>query len=101
MVAPWGKRALGRDAAARTAEPRLGRARMSEASGPSVMPLADALAVFRALGIDVTTLTRSEFKKTYYRLALEHQNRRDSHDLMAHINLARASINKLHRWKSE
>src|SRR5437667_4428644 len=74
---------------------------MSDRPEASVIPLADAYHVFRALEIEVPSMSRVEFKKTYYRLALEHQNRASSHDLMAQLNLARASILKLHRWPEE
>src|ERR1051325_511678 len=68
---------------------------------PTVIPLADAYVVFRGLGVDVSSLSKSEFKRVYHRLALEHQNRTDSHQVMAHINVARSSIEKLHRWAVE
>jgi hypothetical protein len=74
---------------------------MSERSEASVIPRADAYSVFRALGIEVSSMSSAEFKRTYYGLALEHQNRTSSHDLMAHINLARASIIRLHRWPKD
>ena len=60
------------------------------------MPLADALALFRRLGIDVDTTNRRDFSISYFALAKRYhpdRNRRGA-ELMANINAARTAILK-------
>jgi DnaJ-class molecular chaperone len=57
--------------------------------------LTDALTLFKRLGVDVRSLSGKEFSLAYYRLAKRYhpdQGDQDSHELMANINAARATI---------
>ena len=58
------------------------------------MPLADALALFRRLGIHVETMSRRDFSISYFALAkLYHPDRNPrGAELMANINAARTAI---------
>jgi curved DNA-binding protein CbpA len=58
------------------------------------MPFADALALFRRLGVNVETMSQSDFSISYFALAKRYHPDRnpDGADLMANINAARAAI---------
>jgi hypothetical protein len=58
------------------------------------MPLADALALFRRLGVDVDTMSRRDFSISYFALAKRYQPDRHPRgaELMANINVARTAI---------
>ena len=58
------------------------------------MTLDESLSLYRRLGIDVRSLSRKEFSATYFDLARRfHPDRNPStHELMANINAARATI---------
>ena len=60
------------------------------------MDLEGAIVLFRKLGIDVRSLSRTDFKLAYYRLARRYHPdvNRAGHELMAYINAARAAILK-------
>lgn len=65
------------------------------------MQLTDALTLFSRLGVDVLSLSAAEFTRAYFRLAKRYhpdQRNQNSHELMANINVARATIlaNKLY-----
>jgi len=58
------------------------------------MTFADALALFRRLGVNVETMSQRDFSISYFALAKRHhpdRNPKDA-DLMANINVARAAI---------
>jgi len=65
------------------------------------MPLADALALFRRLGIDVETTNRRDFSISYFALAKRYHPDRNPRgaDLMANINAAKTAILKSHRYQ--
>ena len=53
------------------------------------MHLADALILYKRLGVDVPSLSTSEFTLAYFRLAKRYhpdQGNQESHELMANIN---------------
>jgi DnaJ-class molecular chaperone len=62
--------------------------------------LDEALALFRRLGIDVRSLSASEFTAAYFALAKRYHPDRGNqltHELMANINAARTAILKCRR----
>ena len=64
------------------------------------MLLDEALALFRRLGIDVRSLSASEFTAAYFALAKRYHPDRGNqltHELMANINAARTAILKCRR----
>jgi hypothetical protein len=67
----------------------------------SLMPLEDALTVFKKVGHDVSTLSRPEFRAAYYGLARKYQSNPAAQDLMATINAAKASIMGLYDWANQ
>ncbi len=58
------------------------------------MPLAEAIALFRRLGVDVETMCASDFLEAYYALAKRYHPDRNPcrAELMASINAARTAI---------
>jgi curved DNA-binding protein CbpA len=58
------------------------------------MHLAEALALFRRLGVDVETMSSKDFLVAYFALAKRYHPDRNPHgaELMANINAARATI---------
>jgi curved DNA-binding protein CbpA len=57
--------------------------------------LADALTLFKRLGVDVPSLSAREFNLAYFRLAKRYhpdRGNQNGHELMANINAARATI---------
>jgi curved DNA-binding protein CbpA len=62
------------------------------------MLLAEALALFRRLGVDVKTMNSSDFLLAYFTLAKRYHPDRnpDGAELMASINAARATIVNSH-----
>jgi curved DNA-binding protein CbpA len=64
-----------------------------------IMHLADAVALFRRLGIDVSSLSRGEFRTSYRALAKRYHPDRnpEAAELMANINAARAAILRSYR----
>jgi curved DNA-binding protein CbpA len=58
------------------------------------MPFADALALFRRLGVNVETMSQGDFSISYFALAKRyHPDRNPSGaELMANINAARVTI---------
>ena len=60
------------------------------------MTCAEALALFRRLGVNVETMSQRDFGISYFALAKRYHPDRNPHghgaDLMAHINAARAAI---------
>ena len=63
------------------------------------MPFSEALALFRRLGVHVEAMSPSDFTLVYFALAKRYHPDRNpsSHDLMANINAARATIVKSYR----
>ena len=64
------------------------------------MTLQDSLQLFRRLGIDVPALSRAEFTKAYFELAKRYHpdiGNRQTQDLMANINAARANVLQVYR----
>jgi curved DNA-binding protein CbpA len=64
------------------------------------MHLADAMTLYRRLGVDVPSLSAREFNLAYFRLAKRYhrdQGNQNSQELMANINAARATILKAYR----
>jgi curved DNA-binding protein CbpA len=63
------------------------------------MCLAEALALFRRLGVDVDTLSDRDFSTSYFALAKRYHPDRNPRgaELMANINAARAAILSAHR----
>jgi curved DNA-binding protein CbpA len=63
------------------------------------MPVNEALALFRRLGIHVETMSRGEFRVSYFALAKRYHPDRNpgAAELMAHINAARAAILNAYR----
>lgn len=64
------------------------------------MHLADALSLYRRLGVDVRSLSGNEFRLAYFQLAKRYhpdRGNQDSHELMASINAARTTILKTYR----
>jgi DnaJ-class molecular chaperone len=62
--------------------------------------LTDALTLFKRLGVDVESLSSSEFSLAYHQLAKRFhpdQGNDAGHDLMANINAARTTIMKASR----
>jgi curved DNA-binding protein CbpA len=59
-----------------------------------VLSLAEALALFRRLGVNVEIMTRDDFKVSYFALAKRYHPDRNPRNaqLMANINAARAVI---------
>lgn len=61
------------------------------------MHLADALALYKRLGVDVPSLSAREFNLAYFRLAKRYhpdRGNQNSQELMANINSARTMILK-------
>jgi len=58
------------------------------------MPLSDALALFRRLGVNVESMNQRDFATSYFVLAKRYHPDRNpsSAELMANINGARATI---------
>jgi curved DNA-binding protein CbpA len=58
------------------------------------MSLAEALALFRRLGINVETMSQSDFSISYFALAKRYHPDRNPRgaELMANINAARSAI---------
>ncbi len=64
------------------------------------MTLQKAFALFRRLGVNVETMTRTEFREAYFRLARRYHpdlNPR-AHELMANMNQARQMIIRSKNW---
>jgi len=63
------------------------------------LPLAEALALFRRLGVNVEFMTRDDFRNSYFALAKRYHPDRNPRnaELMANINAARAVILKSHQ----
>jgi curved DNA-binding protein CbpA len=64
------------------------------------LSLQEAFLLFRRLGIDVPTLSASEFTAAYFELAKRYHpdlGNRNSHHLMANLNAARTLILKINR----
>ena len=63
------------------------------------MSLAEALALFRRLGVNVEIMTRDDFKISYFALAKRYHPDRNPRnaELMANINAARAAILNCYR----
>ena len=61
-----------------------------------VLSLAEALALFRRLGVNVEIMTRDDFRVSYFVLAKRYHPDRNPRNaqLMANINAARAVILK-------
>jgi curved DNA-binding protein CbpA len=62
--------------------------------------LTDSLTLFKRLGVDVPSLSASEFSLAYYRLAKRYhpdQGNDAGNGLMANINAARTTILKAYR----
>lgn len=62
--------------------------------------LQDALLLFRRLGIDVPSLSPSEFTAAYFELAKRYHpdiGNQHTHHLMANLNAARTMILKFNR----
>jgi curved DNA-binding protein CbpA len=59
-----------------------------------VLSLAEALALFRRLGVNVEIMTRDDFRVSYFALAKRYHPDRNPRNalLMANINAARAVI---------
>jgi curved DNA-binding protein CbpA len=62
--------------------------------GVIVLSLAEALALFRRLGVNVEIMTRDDFRVSYFALAKRYHPDRNPRNaqLMANINAARAVI---------
>jgi curved DNA-binding protein CbpA len=58
------------------------------------MSLAEALSLFRRLGVNVDTMNRGDFRFSYFALAKRYHPDRNPHgaELMASINAARTAI---------
>ena len=58
------------------------------------MSLAEALTLFRRLGVHIETMSRRDFRSSYFALAKRYHPDRSprSAELMANINAARAAI---------
>jgi curved DNA-binding protein CbpA len=58
------------------------------------MSFADALALFRRLGVNVETMSLNDFNSSYFALAKRYHPDRNPHgaELMANINAARVTI---------
>jgi DnaJ-class molecular chaperone len=65
------------------------------------MLLAEALALFRRLGVDAATMSSSDFSQAYFALANRYHPDRNPHgaELMANINAAKATIVNAHMRK--
>ena len=63
------------------------------------MSFAEALALFRRLGVNVETLNPRDFSISFFALAKRYHPDRNPHsaDLMANINAARAAILTFYR----
>ena len=63
------------------------------------MPLSEALALFRRLGVHVEAMSPSDFTLAYFALAKRYHPDRNRafHDLMASVNVARATILNTYR----
>ena len=64
------------------------------------MHLADALTLYKRLGVDVPSLSAREFNLAYFQLAERYhpdQGNQNSRELMANINAARTAILKAYR----
>jgi len=62
--------------------------------------LADALTLYKRLGVDVPSLSASEFNLAYFKLAKRYhpdQGNQNSQELMENINAAREAILKVYR----
>jgi curved DNA-binding protein CbpA len=58
------------------------------------MPLAEALTLFRRLGVNAETMSRGDFRISYFALAKRYHPDRNPRgaELMANINAARVAI---------
>ena len=58
------------------------------------MTVGEALTLFRCLGVNVETMTRGDFRISYFALAKRYHPDRNPRnaELMANINAARAAI---------
>ena len=58
------------------------------------MPVAEALTLFRRLGVHVEAMSRRDFRASYFALAKQYHPDRNPRGatLMANINAARAAI---------
>jgi curved DNA-binding protein CbpA len=58
------------------------------------MPLVEALTLFRRLGVHVETMSRGDFRISYFALAKRYHPDRNPHgaELMANINAARTAV---------
>jgi curved DNA-binding protein CbpA len=67
------------------------------------MTFADALALFRRLGVNVETMSQRDFSISYFGLAKRYHPDRNPKDaeLMANINAARAAILNSYRKSSD
>lgn len=66
------------------------------------MLLEDAFTLFKRLGIDVRSISETEFTAAYFALAKRYHPDRGgqkSHDLMANINAARTAILRCDRMR--
>ena len=63
------------------------------------MPLSEALALFRRLGVQVEAMSAIDFTLAYFALAKRYHPDRNPafHDLMSSINVARATILNTYR----
>ena len=63
------------------------------------MPFSEALVLFRRLGVQVEAMRPSDFTLAYFALAKRYHPDRNPafHDLMASINVARATILNTYR----
>jgi curved DNA-binding protein CbpA len=67
------------------------------------MSFADALALFRRLGVNVKNMSQRDFRIRYFALAMRYHPDRNPKDaeLMANINAARAAILNSYRKSAD
>jgi curved DNA-binding protein CbpA len=63
------------------------------------MPYTEAIALFRRLGVNVETMTESDFRIRYFALVRQYHPDRNPHcaELMANINAAWTAISNSYR----